>query len=105
MVLEARKAFYTVVPAGPSYAVHSAKYVAASVVPYAVVALAALAGAWRWRRAAGHASRGTAPIALWLMALATILSGLVFFPQERFRLPVGDPALIVTAALLWIREE
>jgi hypothetical protein len=105
MVLEARKAFYTVVPTGPSYAVHSAKYVAASVVSYAVVALAALAGAWRWRRAAVHELRGTAPIALWLMALATILSGLVFFPQERFRLPIIDPALIVTAALLWIREE
>ena len=104
LVLEMRKAFYSIVPAGPSYAVHSAKYVAASVVPYAIVALAAFAGAWRWRRTAGQARRGTAPVALWLMAAATILSGLVFFPQERFRLPIVDPALIVTAALLWIRE-
>jgi hypothetical protein len=38
------------------------------------------------------------------MAAATILSGIVFFPQERFRLPIVDPALIVTAALWWIRE-
>jgi hypothetical protein len=104
LALEVRKAVYTVVPAGRSYAVHSAKYVAASVVSYALVALAAVAGVWRWRRAAGHPARGTAPTALWLMAVATILSGLVFFPQERFRLPIIDPALIVTAALLWIRD-
>jgi hypothetical protein len=26
--------------------------------------------------------------------------GLVFFPQERFRLPVLDPALLASAALL-----
>jgi hypothetical protein len=65
---------------------------------------AAAAGAWRWRRAAARHSAGPAPVALWLMAAATILSGIVFFPQERFRLPIVDPALIVTAALWWIRE-
>jgi len=105
LALEARKAFYTIVPAGPSYAVHSATYVAASVVPYALVALAAVAGARRWRRARGQYRAGPAPIPLWLMAAATMLAGLVFFPQERFRLPIVDPALIVTAAMLWIREE
>jgi preprotein translocase subunit Sec61beta len=34
------------------------------------------------------------------MAAATVAAGLVFFPQERFRIPVIDPALIVTASLL-----
>jgi preprotein translocase subunit Sec61beta len=34
------------------------------------------------------------------MAAATVAAGLVFFPQERFRIPVIDPALIVTATLL-----
>jgi preprotein translocase subunit Sec61beta len=34
------------------------------------------------------------------MAAATVVAGLVFFPQERFRIPVIDPALIVSAALL-----
>jgi hypothetical protein len=34
------------------------------------------------------------------MAAATIAAGLVFFPQERFRIPVVDPALIVAAAAL-----
>jgi preprotein translocase subunit Sec61beta len=34
------------------------------------------------------------------MAAATVVAGLVFFPQERFRIPVIDPALIVSASLL-----
>jgi 4-amino-4-deoxy-L-arabinose transferase-like glycosyltransferase len=93
--LMARKVFYTVVPAGPSYAVHSAKYVAASVVAYLLVLAGAVAGAWRWRRSGEFAG----PVPLWLMAASTIAAGLVFFPQERFRIPVIDPALIVTAAL------
>ncbi len=93
--LLARKAFYTVVPAGPSYAVHSAKYVVASVAAYLTVLAAAIAGAWRWRKS----GRGPGPVPLWLIAASTVAAGLVFFPQERFRIPVIDPALIVTAAL------
>jgi len=106
LALVARKAFYTVVPAGPSYAVHSAKYVAASVAAYLLVLPAAIAGAWRWHNLARKAGpgnttrRAAGPAPLWLMAAATVLAGLVFFPQERFRIPVIDPALIVTAALL-----
>lgn len=101
--LLARKAFYTVVPAGPSYAVHSTKYVVASVVPYLLVLAAAVAGAWGWRTS----GRSAGPVPLWLMAASTVVAGLVFFPQERFRIPVIDPALIVTAALpggLRVRE-
>ena len=93
--LLARKAFYTVVPAGPSYAVHSAKYVVASVAAYLLVLAAAIAGAWRWRTS----GQPPGPAPLWLMAASTVAAGLVFFPQERFRIPVIDPALIVTAAL------
>ena len=96
LALLARKAFYTVVPVGPSYAVHSARYRIASVAPYLLILPAALWGAWRWRRR-GVSAPG--PAALWLMAAATVAAGLVFFPQERFRIPVLDPALIVTAAL------
>jgi hypothetical protein len=92
--LMARKAFYTVVPVGPSYALHSARYRVASVASYLLILPFAIAGAWRWRKA------GDGPVALWVMAAATIAAGLVFFPQERFRIPVIDPALIVTAALL-----
>jgi len=97
LALIARKAFYSVVPLGPSYALHSSRYVAASVIPYALVLAAAIAGVRRTRGAAGRVSAEP----LWTMAASTILAGLIFFPQERFRLPVIDPALIVTAALIW----
>jgi len=97
LALTARKAFYTIVPIGPSYAVHSARYIAASVIPYALVLAAAAAGARRVR----HLPHRCAVEPLWLMAASTIAAGLIFFPQERFRLPVIDPALIVTAALIW----
>ena len=93
--LLARKVFYTFVPVGPSYALHSTKYVVASVTAYLLILAAALAGIWRWRTA----GRRTGPVPLWLMAASTVAAGLVFFPQERFRIPVIDPALIVTAAL------
>jgi hypothetical protein len=97
LALTARKAFYTIVPIGPSYAVHSTRYIAASVIPYALVLAAAAAGARRVR----HLPHRCAVEPLWLMAASTIAAGLIFFPQERFRLPVIDPALIVTAALIW----
>ncbi len=94
--LMARKAFYTVVPFGPSYALHSERYRVASVLSYLLILPAAIVGAWRWR----VSGRRGGPAALWLMAAATVAAGLVFFPQERFRIPVIDPALIVSAALL-----
>jgi 4-amino-4-deoxy-L-arabinose transferase-like glycosyltransferase len=90
--LEARKLFYTIIPLGPSYRLHSAKYFAASAIPYVALLGPAAAGAWRLRR------KGRMPIALWLMALSTVFAGLVFFPQERFRIPMIDPSLIVAAS-------
>jgi hypothetical protein len=86
-----RKAFFTVVPFGPSYTLHSTKYVLASAGAYLLLLPAALAGAW-WL------GRDRAPAALWLMAASTLFVSVVFFPQERFRIPVIDPALIVSAA-------
>jgi len=94
IALVGRKAFYTVVPIGPSYALHSARYRLASIVPYLVVLPFGIAGALRlWR--AEHR-----PVALFLLAGSAILMCLVFFPQERFRIPVIDPILIVSAAAL-----
>jgi 4-amino-4-deoxy-L-arabinose transferase-like glycosyltransferase len=93
-VLLLRKAFFSVVPAGPSYAVHSVRYRVASVAPYLLVLPFAAAGARRlW-----HSPRR--PVSLLLLAASSILVGLVFFPQERFRMPVIDPVLIVSAAAL-----
>jgi len=97
--LVARKAFYTVVPIGPSYAVHSAKYRIASVVPYALILPFAVMGARRLWRSPRR------PSALFLLAGSTVLMCLVFFPQERFRIPVIDPTLIIAAAALAGRSE
>ena len=87
-----KKAFYSVVPVGPSYALHSARYVAASVVPYLAVLPWAVWGVWRTRGARPR------PVALWLLAAAAWLVCIIFFPQERFRVPVIDPVLVVYAA-------
>jgi hypothetical protein len=96
--LVARKAFYTLVPAGPSYALHSARYRLASIVPYLLVLPFAIAGARRlWRNA-------ERPVALFLLAGSSILVCLVFFPQERFRIPIIDPVLIVCASALASRS-
>ncbi|MCU0249243.1 MAG: glycosyltransferase family 39 protein [Vicinamibacterales bacterium] len=93
--LMARKAFYAIVPVGPSYRLHSALYFGASVVSYLGVLPFALLGVWRLARA------GRLPVPLLLLVASSFLVCLVFFPQERFRIPVVDPALLVTAAAWW----
>jgi 4-amino-4-deoxy-L-arabinose transferase-like glycosyltransferase len=90
-----RKAFYTIVPLGPSYRLHSPLYFGASAVSYLAVLPFALLGI------AGLRRHGTLPVPLLLLAAASLLVGLVFFPQERFRIPVVDPALLVSAAAWW----
>ncbi len=92
LALEARKLFYTVVPTGPSYSLHSRLYVTASVVPYALALVAAVIGCWRWR------DRLSQLPGLWLLVASSLLVCLIFFPQERFRIPVIDPALLILAA-------
>jgi len=94
-MLLARKAFYAVVPVGPSYRLHSPLYFGASVVSYLGVLPFAVAGFLRLAR------RDQLPVPLMLMALSAVLLSLAFFPQERFRIPVIDPALIVGAASWW----
>jgi len=86
-----RKAFYTIVPVGPSYRLHSPLYFAASVVSYLSVLPFALLGV------AGLRRRGRLPVPLLLLAGASVLACLVFFPQERFRIPIVDPVLVVCA--------
>jgi len=44
------------------------------------------------------ARAGRLPVPLLLLAASSCLVCLVFFPQERFRIPVVDPTLLVTAA-------
>jgi 4-amino-4-deoxy-L-arabinose transferase-like glycosyltransferase len=96
LVLEARKIVYLVVPLGPSYRLHSWRYFVASAGTYLLLLPAALAGAWRL----GPARRRLP--GLWLLLAAAIVTCLIFFPQERFRIPVIDPVLIVCAAAVWM---
>lgn len=90
--LLARKLFYTVVPIGPSYTLHSRRYLVASVVPYLLLLAAGLAGALSLARACRW------PVASGLLLASAVLVCVVFFPQQRFRIPVIDPVLIVLAS-------
>lgn len=92
--LVARKAFYTAVPTGPSYTLHSTRYRIASVASYLLLLPLGVAGAVRLARGPRP------PAALFLLAASAVLVSLIFFPQERFRIPVIDPVLIVCAAAL-----
>ncbi len=90
--LLARKAFYTVVPVGPSYTLHSTRYLLTTIVPYALLLPFAVAGFLVISR------QGRPPVPLYLLGASTVLTCLIFFPQERFRLPVIDPLVVVGAA-------
>jgi 4-amino-4-deoxy-L-arabinose transferase-like glycosyltransferase len=94
LALMARKAFYLIVPIGPSYTLHSPLYFWASVLSYGLVLPFALAGAWRQR---AHLAQLPG---LWLLVASAVAVCFVFFPQERFRIPVIDPALIVLAGAM-----
>jgi hypothetical protein len=95
LALEAKKLFYLVVPIGPSYTLHSTRYMVASVVSYGALLSLALFGFHRLGPA-----RARTP-GLWLLFASAVCVALVFFPQERFRIPVIDPTLILCAAALW----
>jgi 4-amino-4-deoxy-L-arabinose transferase-like glycosyltransferase len=93
-VLQLRKVFYLVVPIGPSYTLHSPLYFWSSVVSYGLILPLALLGAWRQRHSLARTP------GLWLLVGSAIAVCLVFFPQERFRIPVIDPALLILAGTL-----
>jgi hypothetical protein len=93
--LMVRKVFYLVVPIGPSYTLHSPRYYWASVLSYGMLLPLAALGGWRL------GSRRNRLAGMWILAAAAVATCLVFFPQERFRIPVIDPALILLASGLW----
>jgi 4-amino-4-deoxy-L-arabinose transferase-like glycosyltransferase len=92
--LLAKKVFYTFVPIGRSYRLHSPRYFLTTLVSYGLVLALAVPG-FAWLVRSRRAGRLTA---LWLLALSTVAVFVVFFPQERFRIPVLDPALVVGAS-------
>ena len=97
LTLEARKLFHLVVPTGPSYRLHSARYYAASAGPYLLILPLAIVGVWRL-----GAARQRAP-GLWLLAGSAVVTALIFFPSERYRIPIIDPVLIVCAGAAFPR--
>jgi 4-amino-4-deoxy-L-arabinose transferase-like glycosyltransferase len=98
LTLLIKKAFYTVVPLGRSYALHSPLYRMSSRASYLILLPFALLGALWWRRVT-HPPESLLPLALSAVAVC-----ILFFPQERFRIPVIDPALIVCAAVWYARQ-
>jgi 4-amino-4-deoxy-L-arabinose transferase-like glycosyltransferase len=96
--LMVKKVFYLVVPIGPSYSLHSTRYYLASVVSVGALLLLAAAGGRRL------GSRRSRLAGMWLLAAAAVATCLVFFPQERFRIPVIDPALILLASGVWATQ-
>ena len=90
--LELRKLFYLIVPIGPSYMLHSARYLTATLVSYGLLLPFGCAGLVMLAR------QGRWPQPLGLLLLSAVIACLIFFPQERFRIPVIDPVLIVGAA-------
>lgn len=96
--LVARKFLYQWVPIGPSYRLHSARYYAASAASYGLVLPLAVAGLLTLAR------QHRLPGALLVLAGSEVIAGLIFFPQERYRIPVIDPTLIILAAAwVWLR--
>jgi hypothetical protein len=93
--LMARKLVYQWIPAGPSYRVHSTLYAATSIASYAVVLPFGLAG-FVWL-----ARQRRLPVALVLLVSSQVLAGLIFFPQERYRIPAIDPVLLILSAV-WV---
>jgi hypothetical protein len=95
LLLELRKVFYLVVPIGPSYTMHSRLYYGASAISYGLALPIAIAGFIRLGR-----HRGRTP-GLWLLGGSAVAVCLLFFPQERFRIPVIDPVLVICAGAVF----
>ena len=94
--LMVKKAFYLVVPIGPSYRAHSNRYYIASVLSVGLLLPLAAFGGWRL------GSRRSRMTGMWILAAGAVATCLVFFPQERFRIPVLDPSLILLASGAWL---
>ena len=91
--LEVRKFFYLWCPARPVVPAPFAPVPVRDVgARTGLLAPFGLFGLWRLARSASP------PRGLLLLLASAVVACLVFLPQERFRIPVIDPALIVGAA-------
>lgn len=94
LVLLAKKLFYFIVPVGPSILMRSALFRTASWISYFSLLPLGVIGFWRLVRAQQQ------PIPLWLLGLSALMTILIFYPQQRYRVPVFDPVLIICASTL-----
>jgi len=99
--LLAKKFFYTWVPIGRSYKLHSSRHYALTLASYLLTLPFAVAGFVRLVRS------GPQPAALWLLGGSAVFTSVLFLSTERYRIPVIDPVLIVCAgaAIGGIRRE
>jgi hypothetical protein len=93
LALLPRKFFYLWVPIGPSYQLHSARYLHSARIAYLLLLPFAVAGFARL-------VRSPSALPLWLLGGSVVLACLVFFPQDRYRVPAIDPVMIICAASL-----
>jgi 4-amino-4-deoxy-L-arabinose transferase-like glycosyltransferase len=92
--LTVKKLFYTWVPIGPSYLLHSSRFLYSTWFSYLMVLPFAFVGWWTLAR-----RRRPQPWVMWLLIGSVLAINLAFFPQERFRVPVLDPMLLIGAAV------
>jgi hypothetical protein len=69
------------------------------VIPYTLLVPFAVAGVRRLLR------RENAATPLLLLAASVVLTALIFFPHERYRIPVLDPTVIVAAAVVFAKSQ
>jgi hypothetical protein len=92
--LVAKKTFWFVVPLGPSYQSRSRLFFASEAASWLALMGLSLAAWTRVRRLRPP------PVVLALAAATVVLTCLIFFPLERYRVPLLDPVLIACSGML-----
>lgn len=89
-----KKAFWFVVPFGPSYQSRSALFFSSHAASWLLLLGGTIAAWGRLRRVRPP------PVVLAVVAVSVVLTCVIFFPLERYRVPLLDPVLIACVATL-----
>lgn len=92
VVLDLKKLFYFWIPIGPSMEIFSFRHKLVSYISYFPLLIFSIIGIYLSR------SLWKENLLLYFILACFTLSIMVFYPQERFRIPVIDPCLIVFAS-------